>query len=274
MIYRFLSVVLFSFCFWLSAPFEAMAEEVENVCIECHSGMDDPPRLKGIVEHWKKSIHGQNGVKCNNCHGGDPTDYILAMDPEAGFRGKPTHQATPAFCGRCHIGVYDNYKVSAHQKALSEGKNAPTCVSCHTNHDVVKVTGSMMSEEKCGNASCHPYAKVKYVKEAFTNIEKRLAQLEAKLPKLDKEEMKTSDIKEEIFASRQSLHALTHTLSQQKIGEKMKKTGETLTEIEQKLQDFDKEVQFRKMLGIFLIAGSFLWLLIFARMRRIARSKK
>ncbi len=252
-------------------PVSSFAEE-ENVCIDCHAGAEDPPRLVGIVKHWKASVHGENGVKCNNCHGGDPTDFILAMDPEAGFRGKPSPKAIPAFCGRCHIGVYDNYKVSAHQKALSEGKDAPTCVTCHTNHDVKKVTADMLSEEKCGNAGCHPYAKVKFVRDAFIGTEEKLKELEAQLPGLDKEEMKTSDIKEEIFSTRQSLHALTHTLSPKKINEKMDKTNKAIGEIDKRVQGYYTEISQRKTLGVFLIAGSLLWLFIFLRMRKIARS--
>jgi len=28
-----------------------------------------------------------NGISCHDCHGGDPTDYEMAMTPERGFAG-------------------------------------------------------------------------------------------------------------------------------------------------------------------------------------------
>ena len=47
---------------------------------------------------WKASVHGQNGVGCADCHGGDPTsDQIgVAMDPAAGLH----RQARPRRDGR------------------------------------------------------------------------------------------------------------------------------------------------------------------------------
>src|SRR5512143_2111969 len=110
----------------------AFPQVTESVCIKCHSGLQG--RLGAPPRDWKGSVHAANGISCNNCHGGDPTDMAMAMSPARGFLGKPTEMAIPGFCGRCHVGVKEDYLASAHGRAL--GKGGPQCVTCHSNHAV------------------------------------------------------------------------------------------------------------------------------------------
>ncbi len=42
-----------------------------NACIECHSAQEG--RLPEIVHNWNESVHHENGVACQDCHGGDET---------------------------------------------------------------------------------------------------------------------------------------------------------------------------------------------------------
>ena len=51
----------------------------ENVCVKCHGSL--PGKYGEPVTLWKTSIHAENGVYCNECHGGDPKDLANAMKP-------------------------------------------------------------------------------------------------------------------------------------------------------------------------------------------------
>ena len=74
------------------------AEDI--VCITCHGAM--PGKYGEPVRLWKGSIHAENGIACNACHGGDPKDAANAMKKERGFLGAPKYNDVPEFCGRCH----------------------------------------------------------------------------------------------------------------------------------------------------------------------------
>src|SRR5690242_13155821 len=79
----------------------AHADESQDSCVACHSVLPEPLNLP--VEGMKGDIHGEKGLSCVDCHGGDATVMdATSMSPEKGFRGKPKHGEIPAFCGRCH----------------------------------------------------------------------------------------------------------------------------------------------------------------------------
>ena len=119
------------------SPGRAQAAEAnEIVCIQCHSTL--PGALGEPVKMWRGSVHEENGIACNMCHGGDPKDAANAMSKDRGFLGAPKETDIPAFCGRCHIGVLKDYLASPHGRAL--GKGGPTCVTCHGNHAVKRAS--------------------------------------------------------------------------------------------------------------------------------------
>src|SRR5712691_4651162 len=66
-----------------------LAEDKTDSCVACHAAL--PEQLGAPVEGMKQDIHGENGLSCADCHGGDSTDMDMAasMAPERGFRGKP-----------------------------------------------------------------------------------------------------------------------------------------------------------------------------------------
>jgi len=106
------------------------------------------------------SIHGQAGLSCHDCHGGDPTvggdgDAEASMNPQRGYRGVPDRSEIPSFCGRCHSDetymrrfnpriATDQEKafwVSRHGEDLVQGDpKVAECVSCHGAHLVRAVT--------------------------------------------------------------------------------------------------------------------------------------
>jgi len=235
---------------------KAYAEE-EIVCIDCHLSLEIPLYTK-IVEDWKGSIHKEMGIKCNDCHGGDPNDYFMAMDESTGYVGKPETKDIPKFCGKCHVGIYENFRSSAHQKALNEGKG-PTCVTCHNNHAVKKVTSNLISEENCGTSECHDYERPQKIKQAFSSAEFEIQRIQDALPPLDKDHIKTKDVKERLFSAQQSLHSMTHELALDKIRDKTTETMGELTEIQKDVDSLVEKFDQRRLIGffvlVFLVAG-------------------
>lgn len=122
-----------------------------HVCIECHTILEDEV-LTPPVEEWSQSVHRQVGVRCEDCHGGDPTNEDVAMEPDSGFLGKPEPKDIPNLCAKCHSDAkmmraynqradqYDLYAGSVHGRKLMSGDaEAASCVSCHGKHKILRV---------------------------------------------------------------------------------------------------------------------------------------
>jgi hypothetical protein len=123
-----------------------------NACIQCHQALGDP-RVTPPAEKFAQDIHLAKGILCQDCHGGDPTkfDADAAMNRAKGFIGKPTHQAIPQLCGKCHsnatymkkfnptirVDQVQEYYTSVHGKLLRQGdQKVATCISCHDVHNI------------------------------------------------------------------------------------------------------------------------------------------
>jgi len=122
----------------------------KNSCIDCHSQLD--PELAKPVGEFGHSIHAERGLTCTACHGGDASDEdVTAMDPDKGFKGKPTRDQIAGLCASCHanaaymkhfnpkpyvFSIYE-WKTSVHCKLEAEGdKKVATCTNCHGTHDI------------------------------------------------------------------------------------------------------------------------------------------
>lgn len=131
----------------IAFPAVAWAQKVDgNSCIACHSE---------IWDDAQGSIHSQNNILCQNCHGGDSTkaDQESAKAPGTNYIGIPDKQQIAEMCGTCHANVETmnaygirtdqlaRYKTSVHgKKLLLEGdKRVATCSDCHQYHDVLAV---------------------------------------------------------------------------------------------------------------------------------------
>ncbi len=135
-------------------PIEHKTDGDRNSCYDCHSAVNN--QQKTIAAAWKSSIHGQNGVTCADCHGGDPTtDRIgVAMDPAAGFIGKPSRDVAVGVCGGCHSDAtrmqqfklptdqYTKYYNSVHGQRLATAADTRVaiCIDCHGSHDIKKAS--------------------------------------------------------------------------------------------------------------------------------------
>jgi Cytochrome c552. len=141
--------------FALPAPSSSPGPGSENTgCFNCHTRIDNTQH--DIATAWQASVHGQAGVTCADCHGGDPKsdEVTVAMSDAAGYRGVPSRAETVALCGTCHSDVdrmrqyqiptdqYSKYKSSVHgQQLLAKGDSrVAICTDCHGVHDVKKAS--------------------------------------------------------------------------------------------------------------------------------------
>jgi predicted CXXCH cytochrome family protein len=124
-------------------------EPAVDHCVACHTEDDNLP------EHFLDAdIHMKPGLSCAGCHGGNPAedDQDRAMSAAAGFRGVPSKEQIPAFCGRCHSDIdfmrqyqpriptdqESQYASSVHGHRLKQhDQKVADCTSCHTAHGIL-----------------------------------------------------------------------------------------------------------------------------------------
>ncbi len=141
---------LFAFALTAVLPSLAVAQAEDNQCIICHQSWEDDSGPSNI---FARDIHFQEGLMCNDCHGGDPTlDDMDDVRASKGWRGVPTYLQVPDFCARCHsdpkyMGQHNpglatdqlaKYKTSIHGQRLFGKKDTlvANCVSCHSVHNI------------------------------------------------------------------------------------------------------------------------------------------
>jgi hypothetical protein len=238
------------------------AEPEANVCVRCHGGL--PGRLGAPVAQWRGSVHAENGIFCNGCHGGDPKDAVNAMSPARGFLGVPKKDDIPVFCGRCHVGVLESFRTSAHGKAT--GKGGPTCVTCHANHRVRKATLDLINEKSCG--SCHSFEGSRLIREAMAATESRIVALDRRIGGLKGKGVDTSRMEQRLFAGRNRFHTLSHVVDVNTIKGSTREINADLDSIDRSLKDIGEQEGKKKLMGAAAIAGALLAALLLTLYRR------
>jgi hypothetical protein len=125
------------------------AAQEPGACVTCHSFLGGA--LAQPVAEWNASIHRQNGITCDLCHGGDAGVDVgnpeklaaqqfeerrsRAMSKSHGFIGKPSGKEMFAMCARCHADSVERYAGSIMGRAYLGGKGGPSCVACHNAHN-------------------------------------------------------------------------------------------------------------------------------------------
>lgn len=240
----------------------APATAAEIVCIQCHAKLQgkygEPVRL------WQGSIHAENGIACNSCHGGDPKDEANAMNPARGFLGKPKEADIPAFCGRCHVGVLKDYLSSLHGKAL--GRGGPTCVTCHENHHVVKASLELINEKNCSR--CHSYQQAAKIKGVMARTESRILAIDTGISNFKQQGFDTERLEKGLFAVRNGFHSLFHTVDVAKVEQELARIEPDLIKLENLLADIDNLQRQRKLIGACAVGGALLAALLFHLLRR------
>lgn len=225
-------------------PSAALAQEAaEPVCIQCHFQL--PEKYSRPVKLWRGSIHAENGISCNGCHGGDPKDSVNAMSPARGFLGAPKEPAIPAFCGRCHVGVMKDYLASAHGRML--GKGGPTCVTCHGNHQVVKAALELISEKNCSR--CHSFERARVIREAMQETETTITAIDGRISAFKKIGTDTEKLEKELFAARNRFHSLFHNVDVELVKKESARIQADLKKIEAALAGRDAALRKRKIAG-------------------------
>ena len=223
----------------------------ENLCISCHASPEMKPAFQEITEAWQASWHAQNRISCEHCHGGDPRDAALAMSHERGFLGTPTSKEIPEFCGKCHIGILNNYLESGHGKALKAGKKAPNCVVCHGSHNIQKASIAIISEQLC--TKCHSYDRAKTMKVALFSIETRITQLAQRLQELKQEGVYPGADEKSLFSTQAEFRTLFHTVDVNLVRSRTDEFTSKLDLIDKNIQDTYQKLRFRKNLSAFFM---------------------
>lgn len=234
----------------------------EIVCIQCHSKL--PGKFGEPVKLWQGSIHAENGIACNSCHGGDPKDAAMAMNPARGFLGVPKEAAIPGFCGRCHVGVLKDYLSSLHGRAL--GRGGPTCVTCHGNHHVVKASLDLINEKSCSR--CHSFQQAEKIKAAMNETENMILSIETRTAAFKQQGVDADRLEKGLFAVRNSFHSLFHTVDTGHVVAESGRIKAELKKLEQSLDGIDEQLHKRKLIGAGAVAGALLAALLFYLLRK------
>jgi hypothetical protein len=228
---------------------EENAVPPESVCLQCHGAQQG--RLGAPVKLWRSSVHASGGISCHSCHGGDPNDFAMAMSPERGFIGVPKGVAIPDFCGRCHVGVREDYLTSAHGKAL--GKGGAHCVTCHGNHAVVPASLDLINDKDCSR--CHAYGRAGEIREAMRLVDARIVQTDEHLGRLHRIGVATRALQGELFALRNDFHRLFHSVDIEKVRRETGQFNGRLDGMATRLETIDAELHRRRVVGGLVVAG-------------------
>ena len=114
-------------------------------CLKCH--LDEkmfPGEGKGstkFISEYKTSIHsiiqknGNQAAGCTDCHGNHMIEH---SDPKNTSNSKTKILET---CGKCHGNLVENFKNSMHgQEYLKGNEKAPSCGTCHGEHNIKSVS--------------------------------------------------------------------------------------------------------------------------------------
>ncbi len=134
---------------------------IPKTCGACHGNpaLAKQHGLTNVYGLYMDSIHGfavsREGLlvaaNCTSCHGSH--GILSHTNPQS-----PTYRTNiPNTCGKCHVGINEQYQAGIHGKAVAAGnQNAPVCTDCHTAHTILEPTSAefrMQSTPVCGN--CH-----------------------------------------------------------------------------------------------------------------------
>jgi nitrate/TMAO reductase-like tetraheme cytochrome c subunit len=222
-IWSFLAV---SLVLW-SIPATSLADE--TVCLQCHAGLSG--HLSAPVADWQTSVHAENGISCHDCHGGDPTDMAMAKSPDRGFVGAPDYTEVPDFCGRCHVGVAEEYKAGAHGKA---------------------------NEEDCSR--CHSYERAALIRLSLVETDTMIKDVEHDLDRLYRLGFAVDEMQGTLFNQRNIFHRTFHGVDVERVRKETGGVQAELTKIKGQVADVDKTLGQRKLwgsvvIGLFILVG-------------------
>jgi hypothetical protein len=221
-----------------------------NACIDCHASETMKPSFRSVVDEWNASWHAQNGISCEQCHGGDPKDAALAMSRDRGFIGTPRPPDVPAFCGKCHVGILKNFLESGHGRALKAGKKAPNCATCHGAHRTQKASIDIISEQLC--TKCHSYERARIMKQALFLTEKKFTELEERITELRHQGIYTEKDDKNLFSIQADFRALFHTVDVNLVKQRTDEFSGRLDRLSASVESMQNELKHRRNFSAFL----------------------
>jgi nitrate/TMAO reductase-like tetraheme cytochrome c subunit len=260
--YLFSALIIVAFVLPASAGYKEIFEKeflsqpwsgerlAESACIGCHSSETMDADLQKIPQEWKTSWHFQNNVSCHDCHGGDPEDASMSMSHQRGFAGSPKYAEVPDFCGKCHIGILNNYLQSGHGKALLSSGTGPNCVTCHGSHNIQKANIDIIYGRRC--TQCHSYERAKVIKQALFLTESKMQAIEDDFRKLKADGVVLSEEGKTLFRTQAEFRALFHTVDVSLVNESTDKFAKILTQLEKEIKSTFDELRFRRNFSAFL----------------------
>lgn len=107
-------------------------------CVICHADKR---------QAFQMGVHAERGIRCADCHGGNPASFEVQSAHTGRFVGRPTKIGTAQLCASCHSdpdrmrqyglpsGQLAELKTSRHGQLLFRGnQDVPTCTDCHDAH--------------------------------------------------------------------------------------------------------------------------------------------
>jgi hypothetical protein len=176
------------------------------------------------------------------------------MNPAKGFLGKPKETDIPGFCGRCHIGVLNDYLASPHGKFL--GRGGPTCVTCHGNHLVKKATLELINEKDC--SKCHDFERARRIKEVMAQTETRIVSIDSRITEFKGRGIDTAQMEKSLFAARNHFHTLFHELDAARLKGEMAGIDHDLAKLTDSIKELDESDHKKRLAGVVIIAGALL----------------
>jgi len=153
------------------------------------------------VQEWKQSIHFQNNVTCDGCHGGDATvkrdqfdseevfkdrahlhrdrEFLLISRTDSLFTSAARGRSVSYFCGKCHSNIKEKHLGSPHGDFGN-----PTCLYCHGmgSHAIAESSPEIVdirSRNEGGRcATCHRAATMETVSNIYHILINAQLQLE------------------------------------------------------------------------------------------------
>ncbi len=139
--------------------------DTPNFCVECHGNPDFLVTAKKLYEYfqeWEFSVNRQDGVSCEDCHGGnsEARDKKRAHGTEVSggltAGSAVSFENIPSTCGECHDDIYEGFRKSnhfAHLLKKKQEKQGPNCVTCHgsINATVLNVSTVTTACQRCHN---------------------------------------------------------------------------------------------------------------------------
>ncbi|MBI3948909.1 MAG: hypothetical protein HY314_00400 [Acidobacteria bacterium] len=156
----FIGLVAILMSGWRQGSSSPQGENIleKNQCAGCHSKITAPLSLSNKYFEWHVSLHRDNNIGCEKCHGGDPTtkDKSKAHQevlPVADRQSKVHPANLPDTCSACHDGLIKSFVRSGHYQKLKESNLGPSCTTCHAHMASAVVQTPAEAAALC--ARCH-----------------------------------------------------------------------------------------------------------------------